>query len=144
MPFIPGDVDRPTGVSFEKLLLDIDQKGWHRCWVAVDTLSKRFVGHVDLKAGNLKTSLHRCELGLGVERAYRRCGLGSKLMDIAIAFARQQPQLHWIDLGTFACNIPAQELYLQKGFTQVGIVKDRFRINETSIDNVMMNLNVKE
>lgn len=138
MPFIPGDIDRPIGVAVDNLMLGIEHKGWHRCWVALDTETDEFVGHVDLKGSQLKTAMHRCDLGMGLEQAYRGCGLGSRLIDAAIAFAMGHPLLHWIDLDTFADNAPARALYKKKGFTEVGVRKDRFRINGVSTGHPSM------
>lgn len=144
MPFVPGDTERPVGAALDKLLLGIDAKGWHRCWMAVDTTTNKVVGHIDLKGSPLKTGRHRCDLGMGIEEAYRGKGIGAALMDTAIAFASAHPQLYWIDLGTFSGNLPARALYRKKGFTEVGIIKDRFRINGISIDDVLMTLQVKD
>lgn len=144
MPFTPGEKDRPVGVSLEKLLLDIEEPGWHRCWVATDEQSGLIIGHVDLKGGKLKTSAHRCVLGMGIETVYRGMGLGSRLLDTAIGFARKHPQLAWIDLSTFSTNTPARSLYKKKGFSEIGVIRDRFRIEGLSIDDVQMNLRVKD
>jgi len=144
MPFLAQDPDRPVGVAADKLLLSLEEKGWHRCWVVLNTRMDCIVGHVDLKGSKLRTGLHRCELGLGIEEPWRGQGLGSRLMDTAIAFARAEPLLHWIDLNTFATNTPARALYLRKGFNEVGCIKDRFRLEGQCIDDVQMNLRVKD
>jgi RimJ/RimL family protein N-acetyltransferase len=144
MPFLAKDTDRPVGVLPDKLLLDLDEKGWHRCWVALNTRMDCIVGHVDLKGSKLRTGLHRCELGLGIEEPWRGLGLGSRLMDAAIAFARAEPRLHWIDLNTFADNERARALYQRKGFIEVGRIRDRFRLDGQCIDDVQMSLRVKD
>ena len=143
MPFAPGDKEGPVGVSAEKLLLPLDQPGWQRCFVAVNNEDDSIIGHVNLKSNNLRSMLHRCELGLGIEEAYRGQGLGSRLMDAVISFARAQPELEWIDLCTFETNTPARALYRKKGFTQTGIVADKFRIDGKDYGDVMMSLKVK-
>jgi RimJ/RimL family protein N-acetyltransferase len=144
MPFLAHAADRPVGVTLDKLLLSLNDKGWHRCWVAFNTHMDCIVGHVDLKGSELRTGLHRCQLGLGIEEPWRGQGLGNRLMDTAMAFARAEPQLHWIDLNAFATNLPARALYLRKGFIEVGCIKDRFRLDGQSIDSVQMCLQVKD
>jgi len=143
MPFLAQDPDRPVGVALEKLQLGLHEKGWHRCWVAMNVHMDCIVGHVDLKGSKLRTGLHRCELGLGIEEPWRGQGLGGRLMDTAIAFARAEPTLCWVDLGTFAHNAPARALYLKKGFLEVGCIRDRFRLDGQSIDDVQMTLSVR-
>jgi ribosomal protein S18 acetylase RimI-like enzyme len=140
MPFAADDPDSPAGVHLDKLDVPLSEPGWERAFVAVAAESQQIVGHVSIKSGRLRSMLHRCDIGLGVEEKYRRRGLGEALMKTAIAFARQQPMLVWMDLCTFGHNLPAQHLYRKLGFQQVGIMQDRFRIGETSIDDVLMSL----
>jgi len=46
----------------------------------------------------------------------------------------------WIDLGVFAHNEAARALYKSVGFVEVGTVKDQFRVDGVSIDDVSMTL----
>lgn len=144
MPFLASDPDRPIGVALDKLSLDPGTKGWHRCWIAVHAQMDCVVGHIDLKGSKLHCGLHRCELGLGIEEPWRGQGLGRRLLQTAIDFARAEPRLHWIDLCTFATNTPARTLYQKLGFRETGIVRDRFRIAGQSIDDVQMSLATRD
>ena len=143
MPFVASDPDRPVGAALDKLALDLDSKGWHRCWIAVHTQMDCVIGHVDLTGSKLHCGLHRCELGLGIEEPWRGQGLGRRLMQTAIDFARAEPGLHWIDLCTFANNTPARAHYRKLGFRETSIVHDRFRIDGQSIDDIQMSLRVQ-
>lgn len=142
MPFEPDDPDGPSGLSVEKALLPLDTPGWLRVFYALDTDSRQVIGHVDLKSNGLKTGLHRCMLGIGIETAYRGMGLGKRLMNTAIEYARSEESLVWIDLGVFSNNRKAYSLYKQLGFVEIGTIKDRFRIGNESIDDIQMVLNV--
>jgi GNAT superfamily N-acetyltransferase len=82
MPFAPNDVDGPRGLEPDALSLGLRDLGWQRYWVVDD--GGEFVGDVNLKGDKLKTGLHRCELGIGLERSHRRMGLGRRLMLTAI------------------------------------------------------------
>lgn len=144
MPFPPDDPDGPTDISIEKALLPLDTPGWQRWFYATDSGSGHIIGHLDLKSDGLRAGLHRCELGIGIETAFRGMGLGKKLMNTAIEFARSEESLAWIDLRVFANNTKARVLYKQLGFTEVGILKDRFRIGSESIDDILMLLNVEQ
>lgn len=142
MPFAPDDPHGPQGISIEKAFLPLDTIGWQRWFYARDISSGKIVGHVDLKGDGLRAGLHRCDLGIGIETAYRGAGLGKRLMMTAIDFARSVDSLAWIDLKVFAQNRRAYALYKQLGFTEVGILRDRFRIEGESLDDVVMVLNV--
>ncbi|HTR00530.1 MAG TPA: GNAT family protein, partial [Candidatus Acidoferrum sp.] len=90
----------------------------------------------------LHAGLHRCQLGIGIEGPWRRQGLGERLMQTAIAFAREQPSLQWISLSTFAGNTAARALYQRLGFVEEGVLRDRFRLGGQVIDDVQMILSV--
>ncbi len=143
LPFVPGDREGPKGVDFAVLERPLDEPGWHRAWVAVAG-DGEIVGHVELKGDGVKTGLHRCELGIGIERACRGGGLGRRLMDTAIEFARGVETLAWIDLRVFAHNAAGRALYLSLGFVEVGRVADRFRIDGESIDDLVMTLEIEK
>ena len=144
MPFTPGDPDGPRGITVDKALLDTDQPGWQRWFCAHDAKRQLIIGHVDLKSDPLRSALHRCELGIGIETPYRAMGLGRRLMMEAINFARHRQAIEWIDLKVFANNKPARSLYRDMGFIEVGTVTDRFRIDSQCIDDVIMTLNVSD
>jgi GNAT superfamily N-acetyltransferase len=114
-----------------------DEPGWERLWGAFE--GEHMVGHVNLCGGSLYSMLHRARLGLGVERAHRRKGLGEALMREAIAWARTEG-LAWVDLGVFVHNAPARALYEKLGFREVGLTRDAFRVRDTSIDDIAMTL----
>lgn len=142
MPFVPGASHGPRGIDVDSALLSLDTPGWQRWFCARDRDCGNIVGHVNLKSDGLATGLHRCELGIGIERAYRGQGLGKRLMDCAIAFARNSESLAWIELKVFAHNTAARALYQQVGFEEIGTVPDRFRILGERINDVIMILNV--
>ena len=141
MPFDPDDSEGPKGLDSEAWRWSMDQPGWQRWFLAV-AADDQVVGHVDLKSSPLKTSQHRVTLGIGIERAWRGAGLGRRLMQFAIEFARQQPQLEWLELQTFAHNTPGLRLYESLGFVEIGRIRDRFRIQGQQIDDVHMTLAV--
>lgn len=139
IPFVPAHPDGPQGVDFDALNRPLSEPGWQRWFIAL-AHDGNIVGHADLKGDGLTTGLHRCELGIGIERPYRGKGLGRKLMNTAIEFAHASQILAWIDLRVFAHNTIAQALYRSLGFVEIGTVPDRFRIEDKSIDDVLMAL----
>lgn len=113
----------------------LDEAYWLRTWgVLVDGQIR---GHLDLHGGRLPSEFHRAMLGMGVERPWRGHGHGRALLAAAIGWARGAG-LAWLDLGVFAHNARARKLYASVGFVEVGITRDRFRVDGTVIDDVAM------
>ncbi len=142
MPFAPGGADGPTGLAVDRLERSLTTPGWQRWFVATGPDDPRVLAHVNLKGDGLKTGLHRCELGIGVEREHRGAGLGRQLLHRAIDFARAADTIAWIELRVFSHNTPARALYVALGFREVGTLVDRFRIEGDRIDDVLMVLEV--
>lgn len=142
VPYDADDPDAPSGFDPERLSLRLGEPGWQRWFGLFVGGRRRVVGHVDLSGPRLRAGLHRCVLGIGIERPYRGRGLGRELMTTAIAFVRETPTIAWLDLHVFADNAPARRLYRDLGFVEVGELADRFRIGSRSIDDVQMTLNV--
>jgi RimJ/RimL family protein N-acetyltransferase len=140
MPFAPDDQHKPNVPDVAALNRPLSELGWQRWFVAVSSQDNRIAGHVDLKGANLRTGLHRCELGIGIERDYRGQGLGRQLMERAIDFARASDSLIWIDLRVFAHNAVARAVYRNLGFFEAGTLVDRFRIDGQVVDDVIMTL----
>jgi RimJ/RimL family protein N-acetyltransferase len=63
-------------------------------------------------------------------------------METSIDFARGVVTLSWIDLRVFAHNAAGRALYRNLGFSEVGTLVDRFRIDGQIIDDVIMTLRV--
>ncbi len=113
----------------------LDEPHWLRTWGAV--VDGEIRGHLDLHGGRLPSEFHRAMLGMGVERGSRGKGLGRALIAAAITWAKNA-ELAWIDLGVFAHNHRARALYRAVGFVEVGVTRDRFRVDGTVIDDVAM------
>lgn len=137
-PFTEFDREAYEETRYESWRRAVDLPGWERCWGAFE--GDRVVGHVDLTGGLLYSVLHRARLGIGVERAYRSRGLGSSLLQYAIAWAQRTPELSWIDLSVFGHNERARHLYERHGFRQIGRTEDAYRLQGQAIDDIHMSL----
>ena len=114
----------------------VGQPGWRRGWMAL-AADGRIAGHIDLRARGEKASAHRALLGMGVQRDFRRQGLGAALIAVASEWAIAE-QLDWIDLEVLSVNAPARRLYASAGFTDVGQIDDLFRIDGVSLGYTFM------
>lgn len=116
---------------------------WGRDWL-LEAPGEGIVGHVDLRGGRIATEMHRAALGMGLMQAYTGRGLGKRLLDTAIGWARAETSVVWIDLGVFEGNVPAQKLYARYGFERLFVRKDAFRLEDgTQIDDIMMTLRIR-
>ncbi len=100
------------------------------------------VGHLGLSGSVVRSGLHRARMGMGILGTHRRQGGGTLLLQTAIAWARAQPSIDWIDLGVFSDNPGAQALYGRHGFEVQGCTPDRFRVDGISLDDTSMALDV--
>lgn len=121
--------------------LSVSQPGWARTWALWHR--DRVVGHVELFGSRLPAEGHRARLGMGLEREFRGRGNGRRLLETCLSWAREQPSLAWIDLGVFSRNAAARALYESCGFAVVGSVRDRFRVDGESIDDLAMTLGLR-
>ena len=126
----------PAGlrISFMRgLAIPVGEPGWRRLWLALDARGS-IAGHIDLRARPEPMARHRAMLGMGVHRAWRRRGLGARLVDAAIDWARSQDGLKWIDLEVLSENRPAVALYLRSGFAMTARIEDMLEIDGVSHD----------
>jgi len=122
---------------------------WTRTWLLwsgpVDSDRTTVVGHLDLRGGRVHAELHRAVLGMGIQREHTRRGLGRRLVEVAIAWARDEAHLEWLDLGVFANNHPARRLYARMGFRETGRVPDAFRIEDgPCVEDILMTLPLRD
>lgn len=75
--------------------------------------------------------------GLGVEKRFRRRGIGRALIDAAIELGRLRGAT-WIRLRVLGTNTPARRLYLTSGFTVEGVLAGEFRLGGNDVDDVLM------
>ncbi len=117
----------------------LDEPLWLRTWGLVEDGVIR--GHLDLHGGRVPAEIHRATLGMGIERGARGQAHGRALLEIAIQWARRA-ELVWLELGVFAHNARARRLYASVGFVEVGLVRDRFRVDGVVIDDLVMVLDL--
>jgi ribosomal protein S18 acetylase RimI-like enzyme len=115
----------------------VGEPGWRRVWLALDDAGA-IAGHIDLRARPERPAAHRAMLGMGVHRDYRRQGLGARLVDAAMAWARIDAGIDWVDLEVLSVNRPARDLYERTGFAVVGEIADMFRIDGEQLAYTLM------
>ena len=103
------------------------EPGWRQVWIAFDAAG-RIAGHIDLRGYPDTASSHRAMLGMGVRHDQRRAGLGTRLVQEALAWARSMPAFDWVDLEVMSQNHKARALYVRTGFHEIGRASCRERV----------------
>jgi RimJ/RimL family protein N-acetyltransferase len=64
-------------------------------------------------------------------------------VEFALSWALRDTTLEWIDLGFLDGNVPAERLYRSAGFERVATIRDMFRVDGQSIDDVRMTKRIR-
>ena len=131
----PADYGRMRERRLTGWAVPVGEPGWRRAWVVLD--GELVVGDIELEGGGIAADQHRAGLGMGIQRAYRSQGLGIRLMETTIKWARGRG-LEYVDLGVFDGNEAAERLYARFGFERTGVRHDAFRVDGQHIDDIQM------
>ena len=100
-----------------------DERDWvlraafaERGFILLAVAGDAVVGMLDLWAGERPDNRHAGQFGMSVAKAWRRRGVGRRLLEAAIAEAREWPGFRRLQLECVAWNAPAIALYESLGF----------------------------
>jgi RimJ/RimL family protein N-acetyltransferase len=85
---------------------------------------------------------HRAELGMGLLPEFRRMGIGSRLLEQAISWARNR-EIEILELSVFASNASARSLYARFGFTVEGVRTRARKLDDVYDDVILMALHLR-
>lgn len=71
----PFDIGAARDRELQRWSTAIDDLAWRRAWGLFDSVE--LVGHIYLAGANLRSELHRVELGMGIRRSHHRRGGGT-------------------------------------------------------------------
>ena len=107
----------------------------------VAEIAGRLVGHGLLDPLPLAAIRHVVHLTLVTHPGWHRQGVGRALLTHLIDWARSSPAVEKIELHVRASNEPAQALYRQLGFTEMGRWRRRIKLSPTQyLDDIAMEL----
>lgn len=95
------------------------------------------VGRLSISRDPHPASRHVADLGLMVAVSARRQGVGTALLDQAVAWA-QTTAVRKLELHVFPHNAPAIRLYEQFGFVREGYRKQHYRRGSGYVDAILM------
>jgi RimJ/RimL family protein N-acetyltransferase len=95
------------------------------------------VGRLSIARDQHPACRHVADLGLMVAATHRRRGIGTKLLEAAVAWARQAG-VRKLELHVFPHNAGAIKLYEQFGFVQEGYRREHYRRGDEYVDAILM------
>ena len=95
------------------------------------------VGRLSLSRDPHPASRHVADLGLMVAESHRRQGVGTMLLEQAVAWARAS-QIGKLELHVFPWNEPALALYEAFGFEREGYRRRHYERGDELVDAVLM------
>ena len=98
---------------------------------------ERIVGRLSLSRDPHPASRHVADLGLMVAESHRRQGVGTALLDEAVAWA-QSSGVRKLELHVFPWNEPALALYESFGFEREGYRKRHYERGGELVDAILM------
>lgn len=98
-------------------------------------------GHALLEPLKPAATAHVVALTIAIHEGHQRAGLGRRLMEHLIEWARTNRHVEKIELRVRASNTPAISLYEKLGFVEEGRMARRIKIGEGQyLDDVTMGL----
>ena len=97
----------------------------------------QIVGRLSLSRDPHPASLHVADLGLMVAASHRRQGVGTMLLEQAVAWSRES-DVRKLELHVFPWNEPALALYESFGFEREGYRKRHYERGGELVDAVLM------
>lgn len=95
------------------------------------------VGRLSIARDQHPASRHVADLGLMVDAAHRRRGVGTALLDAAVDWARQAG-VRKLELHVFPWNKAAIALYDRFGFVREGYRRGHYRRGDEYVDAILM------
>jgi RimJ/RimL family protein N-acetyltransferase len=103
--------------------------------VALD--DDRIVGRLSLARDPHPASTHVADLGMMVAASHRRRGIGRKLLEAAVSWARAAG-VEKLELHVFPWNEPAIRLYEDFGFEREGLRRRHYLRDGVAVDALLM------
>ena len=133
-----ADEFNPTTESEARMISEMNRATNSLFLVAED--DGRIVGQLTLQGGKRRNVRHAATLGITVGREHRGQGVGRRLMEYAIAWARASGVVTRIELNVFVRNTNAVRLYESCGFVVEGRRRRAARRDGEYLDDLVMAL----
>lgn len=145
--FVGGETDflsfgkddfRKNPAEYENYIEDIKKE--QNSIILLAIAEGKIIGIATINSNQKARTRHVGVLGIVIEKRYWGLGLGRKLMNLLINWAKTNNITKKILLLTNENNIAAQELYKKIGFIEEGLLKKDNYINGVYYNTVIMGL----
>ncbi|MFC9416140.1 GNAT family N-acetyltransferase [Bacillus mobilis] len=107
-------------------------------------VDKKVIGFLIFNRYELDRLRHAGTMGMGIREAYCNQGIGTKLIEFLISWAKGQKGLEKICLGVVSVNDRAIKVYKRMGFVEEGRQKKQIKYEDgTYGDDVLMGLYIE-
>jgi len=100
------------------------------------------VGKSDVKRESYKER-HIAGFGISLKNGYRSLGIGRRLAEVVLDWAKEHPEIEKVYLTVFGSNEQAIGLYKKLGFQEFGRMPDGIQSNGKYADRVYMYLDTR-
>ncbi|PFR90543.1 GNAT family N-acetyltransferase [Bacillus cereus] len=140
--FIVSPTKLPNDIDAEKeKIRKSNKKG--NLYIVYEVDSK-VVGFLLFNRYELERLRHAGAMGMGIREAYCNQGIGTKLIEFLISWAKGQKGLEKICLGVVSINDRAIKVYKRMGFVEEGRQIKQIKYEDGSYgDNVLMGLYIE-
>ena len=132
-----GEEGLPISIEQEEELIRRVNGGEKSAMLLAKTDSE-IVGVCQMTGFNRERIAHRGEIAISVKKAYWGRGVGSRMMEALLSFAKEIG-LDVVSLEVRSDNLKAISLYKKYGFESFGTFKKFFKINGRYYDAEFMN-----
>ena len=109
--------------------------------VLVAEVANKIVGMLELSNGHRQRIEHIAEFGMSIDRPFRNQGIGRRLIDAMLSWARENPVIEKISLKVHADNDRAIHLYQSLGFVQEGHLKKELKYGPNQyVDSLILSI----
>ena len=134
-----GEAGPPVTVEQEAAFLaSIEVSASDIFFIARD--GAEIVGTANYSALRKKRMSHRGTLGITVRKSHWNLGIGTRLMEHLLAFAKNAAKSEIVSLEVRSDNAAAIRLYQKFGFEKIGTFRGYFKIDGRWIDFDLMTL----
>ena len=134
---------QPSEITLETVIDTISNVGDGSGICLVVEAKGKLVGLAFLTAHHKQSLQHVSNLdALAVHLGWQRKGIGTKLLTQVIEWARQSKKTQKIELNVRASNFGAISLYKKMGFEEEGRLKNRVKVDNDYVDDIVMGLDL--
>ena len=101
--------------------------------------NSKVVGWIVFQSPNRNRLAHTGSFGMMIQKEYRSLGIGKRLINELLDWAKKNPFIEKVSLGVLSTNHRAIALYKSMGFTEEGRKINEIKIKENEyVDDILM------